>query len=213
VTDGPWSSQSSRAPPKQLSPAHSSHAPIPPGSSSSRDGYFSESKLAVAPRAVPLNIDELPVGRGAGNPYIDDSAADSRFSSSAASRRKGSPRAASSPRESKFDEDEKHAEFHDDGGYDDAPHSPRGVGNDTRPIRPKATESYNDPDAFLGEEEVEEGFPEKFPPGQHPLQGVPNFQDLGAPELLRGKSRYVYCSRALFIPSLSVFIVYGPISF
>ena len=30
-----------------------------------------------------------------------------------------------------------------------------------------------------------------FPPGQHPLQNVPNFMELSAPEALRGKSREI----------------------
>lgn len=35
---------------------------------------------------------------------------------------------------------------------------------------------------------------ETFPPGQHPLEGVPNFANLATPEPLTIKSRYVICA-------------------
>lgn len=68
-----------------------------------------------------------------------------------------------------------------------------------RPIRPTGSSAYmdaavggidDDPNAFQGGG----GIPTKksmdhFPPGEHPLEGVPNFSDLPAPEGLSGKSR------------------------
>jgi hypothetical protein len=67
-----------------------------------------------------------------------------------------------------------------------------------RPIRPKASTTYSDMDPALGESEdaadrerggAGGGALERFPPGQHPLEGVSNLADLGSPEELAGKSR------------------------
>ena len=88
--------------------------------------------------------------------------------------------------------------FHEDDEYDESdPDMKRGGGGginaSTRQIRPKATELYNDRDPFLGEEgdADDDNVPASFPPGQHPLENVPNFVELSAPEALRGKSREI----------------------
>ena len=90
--------------------------------------------------------------------------------------------------------------FHEDDEYDESdPDMKRGGGGggginaSTRQIRPKATELYNDRDPFLGEEgdADDDNVPASFPPGQHPLENVPNFMELSAPEALRGKSREI----------------------
>lgn len=53
---------------------------------------------------------------------------------------------------------------------------------DGRPIRPKQNPTYNDRDPDL-ENDVAVAQPAAvFPPGQHPLQDVPNFAELPEPE-------------------------------
>ena len=72
-------------------------------------------------------------------------------------------------------------------GYDDE--GP--VRADTRPIRPKATDKYDDRDPEVDPD----GYGDKgedgvtFPPGQHPLQGVSNLADLPPPEDVRGTNK------------------------
>jgi hypothetical protein len=59
-----------------------------------------------------------------------------------------------------------------------------------RPIRPKARVDYNDIDPTIETEAAAPAVPtESFPPGQHPLEDVPNFQDLPTPEQLTIKSK------------------------
>lgn len=152
--------------------------------------FFGETKSS-GPRGAPLNIDDMPVGRGAGGGAYEDDAADARFSSAQGRRR--SPRGG--------DADGAKSGGGGGGDYDDGDvddddgkgGSRSGSGlSPIRQIRPKATELYNDRDPFIGEEgEADDNVPASFPPGQHPLENVLNFQDLSAPEALRGKSREV----------------------
>ena len=62
-----------------------------------------------------------------------------------------------------------------------------------RQIRPKAT-GYDmsdiDGDGGMNFDDNSNASA-SFPPGQHPLQNVPNFMELSAPEALRGKSREI----------------------
>lgn len=64
-----------------------------------------------------------------------------------------------------------------------------------RPIRPKERSTYDDRDPDIGELETDEQMlssrykEEKFAPGSHPLEGVPNLSELPTPEDLIGKSR------------------------
>jgi hypothetical protein len=44
---------------------------------------------------------------------------------------------------------------------------------------------------FLRDDDDADALQNHFPDGQHPLEGVPNFKELSAPEGLKGKSRYV----------------------
>eukprot|EP01035_Chromulina_nebulosa_P021465 gene21465-27803_t len=59
----------------------------------------------------------------------------------------------------------------------------------TRPIKPKANLQYDDHDvdnnAYSNNNE------ERFPPGQHPLEGIDNYAELPAPEQLLGKSKEI----------------------
>lgn len=62
--------------------------------------------------------------------------------------------------------------------------------DDARPIKPKASTFYNDRDPEEGYDDVEsDAKGEAFPPGQHPLENVPNFSELPLPEDLSSKSR------------------------
>ena len=62
--------------------------------------------------------------------------------------------------------------------------------NGDRPIRPKAEENYLDMDPDVPSEYPEPaGNAESFGAGEHPLEGVPNFHELPAPEQLQGKYR------------------------
>lgn len=62
--------------------------------------------------------------------------------------------------------------------------------NGDRPIRPKAEENYMDMDPDVPSEYPEPvGNAESFGAGDHPLEGVPNFHELPAPEPLQGKYR------------------------
>jgi centrosomal protein CEP104 len=64
--------------------------------------------------------------------------------------------------------------------------------NGDRPIRPKSRTDYEDADPDAGIIDVPERFKEEnFSPGAHPLEGMPNFEELPIPEELRGKSRDV----------------------
>lgn len=64
--------------------------------------------------------------------------------------------------------------------------------NGDRPIRPKERSTYDDRDPDIGEMDEPPRFrEEKFAPGQHPLEGVPNLSELPTPEDLMGKSRDV----------------------
>ena len=59
-----------------------------------------------------------------------------------------------------------------------------------RPIKPKGRSTYDDIDPVIGEtEQAVYQDEENFPPGQHPLEGVPNVRDLPNPEELLGKSK------------------------
>ena len=74
--------------------------------------------------------------------------------------------------------------------------------DDARPIKPKATISYNDHDpeeAYDNDESDPRR--EAFPPGQHPLEDVPNFSELPSPEELSSKLRsiiFIAVTRILF---------------
>lgn len=69
--------------------------------------------------------------------------------------------------------------------------------DDDRPIKPKATPSYMDKDPMLENDmggmdsnTGGSGMPvEKFPPGQHPLEGIAGFLELPTPEPLTAKNR------------------------
>jgi hypothetical protein len=43
---------------------------------------------------------------------------------------------------------------------------------------------------FLRDDDDADALQNHFPDGEHPLEGVPNFKELSAPEGLKGKSRY-----------------------
>ncbi len=64
--------------------------------------------------------------------------------------------------------------------------------DDNRPIKPKQNSIYDDVDPELEKEakynEAEEE-EEVFPPGMHPLEGVPNLRELPSPEALNKKSK------------------------
>ena len=86
------------------------------------------------------------------------------------------------------EEEVEHDQDYDvDYSYDDEGH----VRADTRPIRPKATDKYDDRDPEVDPD----GYGDKgedgvtFPPGQHPLQGVSNLADLPPPEEIRGTNK------------------------
>jgi len=137
----------------------------------------------------------MPVGRGGGGgAYDDDAAADARFSSAQGRRR--SPRGGDGDG-AKGGGGGGGGDY-DDAGFDDEREEGKGGSRSgtgvspVRQIRPKATELYNDRDPFIGEEgDPDDSVPASFPPGQHPLENVLNFQELSAPEALRGKSREV----------------------
>jgi hypothetical protein len=65
-----------------------------------------------------------------------------------------------------------------------------------RPIRPKAQQNYLDVDpenpSSNGAGLDADNAAEIFPPGQHPLEGIPNFPELPAPEPLASKNRFVF---------------------
>mgnify|MGYP003384993732 CR=1 FL=1 len=104
------------------------------------------------------------------------------------------------------------------GGYpqydDDEDFGPGGL--DTRPIRPKKRDLYDDIDPEIaGEEAAQQQLQQQerdpqFPPGQHPFEGLNNMDDLPPPEQFNAKAREVtdlskvidligeYRSRALF---------------
>lgn len=137
------------------------------------------------PSGVPiLNIDELPVGGGAGrhDPYGIEPVFSGRGSKmdGSGTYEDGSVVNPGMPPTSRYDDD--------GGAYDDAP--PR-----DRAIRPKAKMGYTDRDPDIGEaEEVDQGQGDEFEPGQHPLEGVPALYaqpPLPVPEEIAGKSRYV----------------------
>lgn len=91
-----------------------------------------------------------------------------------------------------------------------------GGGMDTRPIRPKKRDLYDDVDPeMVGEEAAQQQMDQQgndalFPPGQHPFEGLSNMNDLPPPEQFNAKAREVtdlskvidligeYRSRALF---------------
>ena len=59
-----------------------------------------------------------------------------------------------------------------------------------RPIRPKAKADYNDLDPNIGEVDNGHVMPQEvFPPGQHPLEGLPNILELPTPEPLNAKAK------------------------
>eukprot|EP01039_Chlorochromonas_danica_P000180 gene180-190_t len=62
-----------------------------------------------------------------------------------------------------------------------------------RPIRPKAQMTYDDKDPSVddgGDGAGGTGMPlERFPPGEHPLEGIPGFMDLPTPEMLTAPTR------------------------
>lgn len=82
-------------------------------------------------------------------------------------------------------DDETNANNNDyDSNYDDDSNLPIME----RPIRPKATVDYNDPDPALNEQAP--AVPtETFAPGQHPLEGIPGCVDFPTPEPLTTLSR------------------------
>lgn len=78
--------------------------------------------------------------------------------------------------------DHKYGDDHQDEGVDELPIM-------ERPIKLKAVVDYSiagDEEAYLANTNAAV---EKFPPGQHPLEGVPNFIELPTPEAIVGKSR------------------------
>ena len=52
-------------------------------------------------------------------------------------------------------------------------------------------DDLNQDGGMNGDDNNNNSAPVSFPPGQHPLQNVPNCMELSAPEALRGKSREV----------------------
>jgi hypothetical protein len=151
VTDNPQQYQNRNRPtPHQYSPgAHQN-------SNGYDDNRLSESKSEMRP--MPLNIDDLPVGKGHGGggdgkEYEDESNADSRFSSSAGGNRKRSPR-GTKPLENEDGEDNEitSAEPHgqDSGVNYGENSSPQNNLIKSRKLRPKDTENYNDFDPFVG---------------------------------------------------------------
>mmetsp|Transcript_9912 Transcript_9912/g.8858 ORF Transcript_9912/g.8858 Transcript_9912/m.8858 type:complete len:843 (-) Transcript_9912:96-2624(-) len=61
----------------------------------------------------------------------------------------------------------------------------------TRPIKPKANLQYDDTDTNIDNNAYSNNNEERFPPGQHPLEGIDNYADLPAPEQLIGKSKEI----------------------
>ena len=128
---------------------------------------------------VPLNIDELPVGGGAGrhDPYGVEPALSARGAKMSDGRRAGPGLNSQEPSPYRYDDG--------GGGYDDV-----NPGADRRPIRPKANASYTDRDPDIGEpDEAMQEAGDEFEPGFHPLEGVPNLSTLPTPEELSGKAK------------------------
>lgn len=140
-----------------------------------------------------MNADDVVVGGGAAkNVFADDSGGyedDTSFSPQDPVAAKVIRGGGSSAKHSRDDD-----EYRNGGGT-------RGIRSSSdeilydgdRPIRPKAEENYLDQDPNAPTEypvSVNRGGDDNFGPGQHPLEGIPNFQELPAPEPLQGKYRY-----------------------
>jgi hypothetical protein len=84
--------------------------------------------------------------------------------------------------------DDRHAYDDDEGQYEE---DERGNLKDTRPIRPKATNKYDDRDPEVDPDgyDAKDDRGQNFPAGEHPLEGVSNLADLPAPEELRGANK------------------------
>jgi hypothetical protein len=155
------------------------------------------------PSSGPIDVDSIPVGRGAsggaashgagfeedGGQYAEDPYYEEKASAPAVSKSAGKKKVVKT--EALQIED------------NDVSANPRGIAsipdevlpNGDRPIRPKGQLTYNDNDPEMPSEypagaagAVAEAH---FPPGQHPLEGVPNVGELPAPEALLGKYKYV----------------------
>ena len=88
---------------------------------------------------------------------------------------------------------------YDDEYYEDG----QGGGLDTRPIKPKQRELYDDLDPEIDGEEAaakqQLDQPEQqFPPGQHPFEGLDNMFDLPPPEQFNAKARYSIFSLPIY---------------
>lgn len=125
---------------------------------------------------APMNIDDLPVG-GNGDPYDNPDAF---------------PSAASSAKKPIKVEEFHHPSYDSYGSKDQNDDSDLPLME--RPIRPKATVDYNDRDPVVETDVVDNRPAEHFAKGEHPLEGVPRFMELAAPEPLSSKSRYLFDS-------------------
>lgn len=114
-------------------------------------------------KGVPLNIDDIPVGKPQPAPSGPNDPPSKRKSNESDPVPYGQGGIASAPEE-----------------Y---------LPNGDRPIRPKAggTHEFDEEAAYLPDRFKEEAYPE----GEHPLEGVPNVTDLPVPEELVGKSKDV----------------------
>ena len=112
-------------------------------------------------KGVPLNIDDIPVGKPQVAPGLNDP-----------------------PPKRKSNESDPVP--YGKGGIASAPEEY--LPNGDRPIRPKAEgpSEFDEEAAYLPDR-----FGETFPEGEHPLEGVPNAAELPAPEELVGKSKDV----------------------
>jgi centrosomal protein CEP104 len=93
---------------------------------------------------------------------------------------------------SSFDDNIGHPSGGGDDHYYDEPMQNDDTQGDDRPIKPKSNMDYNDRDPTVetNDDGMNTGMPtEKFPVGEHPLEGIPGFLDLPTPEQLTIKSR------------------------
>lgn len=80
-----------------------------------------------------------------------------------------------------------HDDVHDH-HYSNSEDVDNGLPNE-RPIRPKANADYNDRDPLIEDADTVVAPVESFPPGQHPLEGIKDFNELPSPESLNTLSR------------------------
>mmetsp|Transcript_24759 Transcript_24759/g.41875 ORF Transcript_24759/g.41875 Transcript_24759/m.41875 type:complete len:844 (+) Transcript_24759:164-2695(+) len=144
------------------SPSHSRTGAGGGGGDVSMRSPTSARNTARSFRAEPkevLNVDDMVVGGGGGNTGYDHEYEEEHPQRSARNDSKFAPQ----------------YEYEDE--------------DDDRPIKPKSNINYNDRDPEVdGEGDIEESS-NKFPAGDHPLEGCPNVNDLPEAEELSSKSR------------------------